>query len=99
MRNDAIAITLGTSLAHAQEQEIPGLLVAIGEIAAHLRSMSGPPVAEEFLAQVRSASLRLLQSGVDVTGPVGPSPFRAADLLRELTQIEHTIGGSTAPSL
>lgn len=99
MRNDSLATVLGTALAHADEMEIEGLLLAVGEIAAFLRSVSGPETGEEFMRTVRSSSLRLLQSGVDLHGPIGVPRMTASDVMKRLTAIESTISGSTAPSL
>lgn len=74
----------------------------VGEIAHQLHTASGAPAAEQFMAQVRSHSLRLLESGRDQASPIGPMPLERmrSNVVRSLDRVQRVLdhNHSTSPA-
>lgn len=90
MQTNTLATILGQAMADSDDFTLPGIESAVGEIACHIRSVSGDDIADRFMSTVRSSSLRIMSSGVSATTPTVASA---------LARIDSALSGSTSPSL
>ena len=102
MKDDKLALILGQALYDSDDVTLPGIEEVIGELALHIRSVSGDSAGEIFLARVRSSSLRLLEQGADrkpVTFPDETFHSDETDIEDTLSRVRSAMHGSTSPSL
>jgi hypothetical protein len=101
MQNHTLATTLGQALADSDDITLPGIEAVIGELALHIRSVSGHDHANDFLAKVQSTSLRIMAAGLPDADPVGTGqPFgHASEVVAALNRVAEAMQGSTSPSL
>lgn len=101
MHNNVLAMILGQALADSDDVTLPGIEAVVGELALHIRSVSGPDLGAAFLAKVASNSLRIMDGGTTpgvTTMADAPREIRS-DVLGALLCIEDAMTGSTSPSL
>lgn len=101
MHNDTLATILGRALADSDDLTLPGIEAVVGEVALHIRSMSGHDLASRFLAKIQSSSLRIIAAGLPDAKPIGPegSIGNSSDVVAALRRVESAMTGSTSPGL
>lgn len=101
MQNHTLATILGQTLADSDDITLPGIEAVIGELALHIRSLSGPDLGATFPSKVRSNSLRILAAGFPDAERIGShgASGHASDVVDALRRVESAMTSSTSPGL